>query len=67
MAVRDEMAFSLEDVIRRRVPLALLERLKAHRIKELSELLAPHLSRDSAEIAAEFNAFHARDRGPAAV
>jgi len=55
LAVRDEMALSLEDVIRRRVPLALLERMDALRIKELSELLAPHLGRDSAELANEFN------------
>ena len=56
LAVRDEMALSLEDVIRRRVPLALLERIDGFRIKELSDFLAPHLKRDSADIAAEFQA-----------
>jgi glycerol-3-phosphate dehydrogenase len=56
LAVRDEMAFSLEDVFRRRLPLALLERLEGLRIKELAELLAPHLGCDSAELASEYHA-----------
>ena len=56
------MALSLEDVIRRRVPLALLERIDALRIKELSELLAPHLGRDSAELTSEFNVARATNR-----
>ncbi len=55
LAVRDEMALSLEDVVRRRVPIALLEPLQGCKIKELAELLAPHLGRDSAELANEFN------------
>ncbi len=67
LAVRDEMALSLEDVIRRRVPLALLERIEGFRIKELSDLLAPQLTRDSADIAAEFLAAHAPARGRGAV
>jgi glycerol-3-phosphate dehydrogenase len=60
LAVRDEMALSLEDVLRRRVPIALLERLPGFKIKELAELLAPHFGRDSAELTAEFNASRAR-------
>jgi glycerol-3-phosphate dehydrogenase len=60
LAIRDEMALSLEDVLRRRVPIALLERLDGLRIKELAELLAPHLGRDSAELASEFNRSRAR-------
>jgi glycerol-3-phosphate dehydrogenase len=56
LAVRDEMALSLEDVIRRRVPLALLERIEGFRIKELADLLAPQLGRDSADVAGEFRA-----------
>ena len=60
VAIRDEMAFSLEDVLRRRTPLALLERLEGFRIKELAELLAPHFGRDSAELAVEFNAARQR-------
>jgi glycerol-3-phosphate dehydrogenase len=62
LAVRDEMALSLEDVIRRRVPLALVERIDALRIKELSDFLAPHLTRDSADIASEYNASRAPAR-----
>jgi glycerol-3-phosphate dehydrogenase len=61
-AVRDEMALSLEDVIRRRVPLLLLERLNHLKVKELSLLLAPHLGRDSADIASEFHANTAHGR-----
>jgi hypothetical protein len=53
------MALSLEDVIRRRVPLALLERLDSFKIKELADLLAPHFGRDSADVAAEFRASRA--------
>jgi glycerol-3-phosphate dehydrogenase len=61
MAVRDEMALSLNDVIRRRVPLLLLDRVDGLRIKELSLLVAPHLGRDSADIAGEFHAETARN------
>jgi len=59
LAIRDEMALSLEDVIRRRVPLALLERLDGFKIKELADLLASHLGRDSADVAGEFRASRA--------
>jgi len=54
LAVRDEMALSLADVVRRRVPLALVERMDGLLIKQLSDFLAPHLNLDSAEIASEF-------------
>ena len=56
LAIREEMAFSLEDVLRRRLPLALIERLEGSIIKELAELLAPHFGRDSAELASEYHA-----------
>ena len=56
LAIRDEMALSLEDVFRRRLPLALLERIEGFRIKELSDLIAPHLGRDSADVIGEFRA-----------
>jgi glycerol-3-phosphate dehydrogenase len=62
LAIRDEMAFSLEDVLRRRVPIALLERIEGLQIKELAELLAPHFGRDSAELASEFHAGRAANR-----
>jgi hypothetical protein len=60
LAIRDEMALSLEDVVRRRVPIALLERLDGLKIKGLAELLAPHFQRDSAELSNEFNRSRAR-------
>jgi glycerol-3-phosphate dehydrogenase len=56
LAVRDEMALSLEDVIRRRAPLLLLDHVDRLRINELSLLVAPHLGRDSADVAGEFHA-----------
>lgn len=62
LAIRDEMALSLEDVIRRRVPLLLLDRVDGLRIKELSLLVAPHLGRDSADVAGEFHAGNAGNR-----
>jgi len=61
LAVRDEMALSLEDVLRRRAPLLLLDRVDRLLINELSLLIAPHLGRDSADIAGEFHAGTARN------
>ena len=55
LAVRDEMALSLEDVVRRRLPLALLVRMDAALIKRLSDFLAPLLQRDSFEVSAAFS------------
>jgi glycerol-3-phosphate dehydrogenase len=55
LAVRDEMALSLEDVLRRRVPLALIERMDDSLIKRLADFVAPHMRRDSAEIVVEFH------------
>jgi glycerol-3-phosphate dehydrogenase len=62
LAVRDEMALSLEDVIRRRAPLLLLDHVDRLRINELSLLIAPHLGRDSADVAGEFHAGNGRRR-----
>ncbi len=47
LAVRDEMALSLEDVIRRRVPVALLARLDRGWRLECARLLAPELHCDA--------------------
>ena len=55
LAVRDEMALSLGDVVRRRLPLALLDRLEPSLINRLGELLAPVWGRDSYDVIAEFN------------
>jgi glycerol-3-phosphate dehydrogenase len=55
LAVRDEMALSLEDILRRRVPLALIERMDHSLIKRLADFVAPHMRRDSAELAVEFH------------
>jgi glycerol-3-phosphate dehydrogenase len=54
LAVRDEMAWSLEDVVRRRLPLALIQRLDRSQIKSLADLLAPEWRRDSAEVLDEY-------------
>ena len=43
LAVRDEMALSLEDVFRRRIPLSLLIPLDKRNVKTLAEFLAPLL------------------------
>jgi len=55
LAARDEMALSLGDVVRRRLPLALLDRLEPSLINRLGELLAPAWGRDSHDVIAEFN------------
>lgn len=62
LAVRDEMALSLEDVLRRRVPLALIERMEHSLIKRLADFIAPHMRRDSAELAAEFHRHREQNR-----
>ena len=55
LAVRDEMALSLSDVVRRRLPLALLVRLEPPVINGLAELLAPMWRRDSYDVLSEFS------------
>jgi glycerol-3-phosphate dehydrogenase len=55
LAVRDEMALSLSDVVRRRLPLALLVRLEPSVINGLAELLAPMWRRDSYDVLSEFS------------
>jgi glycerol-3-phosphate dehydrogenase len=59
LAVRDEMAWSLDDVLRRRLPLSLIVRLDRLQIRQLAELLAPELRRDPTELIEEY----ARDCG----
>ena len=54
LAVRDEMALSLADVVRRRLPLALLTRPSRPQLRDWSELLAPLLQRDPVEILYEY-------------
>ncbi|MCI0749617.1 MAG: glycerol-3-phosphate dehydrogenase/oxidase [Nevskiales bacterium] len=54
LAVRDEMALSLEDVIRRRLPLALLVRPEPPWLERLAGILAPEWRRDPAELVAEY-------------
>lgn len=56
LAVRDEMALSLDDVLRRRLPLLLLERKENLPVRHLANLLAPLWRRDAAEILTEFQA-----------
>jgi glycerol-3-phosphate dehydrogenase len=45
-AVCSEMARTLDDVVRRRVPLVLLSRLTRETVQEIAELAGPHLSWD---------------------
>ena len=56
MAIRDEMALSLADVVRRRLPLSLLVPMEGSLIKDLAETLAPHFRRDAYELIAEYEA-----------
>jgi glycerol-3-phosphate dehydrogenase len=56
LAVRDEMALSLQDLVRRRTPLALLVRLDGAQIKALADFVAPLLLQDSATLMHEFAA-----------
>jgi glycerol-3-phosphate dehydrogenase len=55
LAVRDEMALSLEDVVRRRLPLTLLMPHDPHVINKLAELLASMWRRDTYDVIAEFS------------
>jgi len=55
LGARDEMALSLADLVRRRLPLALLVPMEPSLINELAALLAPVWRRDSYDIVAEFN------------
>lgn len=49
LAVRDEMARSLEDVLRRRMPLLLLARREAGWLTDVARLIAPALGWDETE------------------
>ena len=55
LAVRDEMALSLADVVRRRLPLSLLVNMDGALIKKLADFLAPLLQCDSFEVNAAFS------------
>jgi glycerol-3-phosphate dehydrogenase len=50
-AVRDEMARSLVDVVRRRMPLTLVVRKKKDWLEDVARLIAPELRWDATEIA----------------
>jgi glycerol-3-phosphate dehydrogenase len=54
MAIRDEMAWSLQDIFRRRMPLSLLVRIEQGWLRTIAADLAPHLRRDAAELVQEF-------------
>jgi len=62
LAVRDEMALSLEDVLRRRMPLTLVAPLTPAWLRELAQTLALEWRRDPVEILAEY-----RDAGGATI
>jgi glycerol-3-phosphate dehydrogenase len=53
VAVRDEMALSLDDVVRRRIPLRLLVRTDRALLKRWAELISPELRRDPMELLEE--------------
>lgn len=55
LAIQDEMAGSLEDLLRRRVPLALLVPLERGWLRGLASTLAPYWRRDAAELMQEFD------------
>ncbi|HUS24427.1 MAG TPA: glycerol-3-phosphate dehydrogenase/oxidase [Candidatus Binatia bacterium] len=56
LAVRDEMALSLTDVLRRRLPLALVAPPPRAALRAIAGLLAPELHRDPVEIIYEHDA-----------
>jgi glycerol-3-phosphate dehydrogenase len=51
LAVRDEMARTLADVVRRRMPLALVVRREKDWLEQVARLIAPELDWDATEIA----------------
>jgi len=53
LAVRDEMALSLDDVFRRRIPMRLLTRTDRGRLKKWAELLSPEWRRDAMDLLEE--------------
>ena len=56
VAVRDEMARTLTDVVRRRMPLALVVRKEKDWLNEVARLIAPELGWDATERARQVNA-----------
>ena len=54
LAVRDEMALSLDDVIRRRIPLSLLVPLDKQTLMTIAEFLAPLLQRSMEELVFQY-------------
>lgn len=55
-AARSEMVVHLEDLVRRRIPLALLTRLNRPLLEEIAGLAAPELGWDADRVAAEITA-----------
>jgi len=53
LAVRNEMALSLDDVFRRRIPMRLLTRTDRGRLKKWAELLSPEWRRDAMDLLEE--------------
>ncbi|MBU1213829.1 MAG: glycerol-3-phosphate dehydrogenase/oxidase [Gammaproteobacteria bacterium] len=56
LCARDEMAVHLVDLLRRRMPLLILARLDAARLRHLAELLSPVLSWDAQRVTGEVQA-----------
>jgi glycerol-3-phosphate dehydrogenase len=56
LAVRDEMAGTLIDVVRRRMPLILVVRREPEWLKQVAKLIAPELGWDATEIARQVSA-----------
>nr|MBA3710793.1 glycerol-3-phosphate dehydrogenase [Planctomycetota bacterium] len=64
-AVTSEMALSLDDVLRRRVPLAILARLDRQQVTAVSQAIAPHLGWTHEHALEEAWRWHARAMGTA--
>jgi glycerol-3-phosphate dehydrogenase len=63
-AVRDEMARSLEDVVRRRIPLVLLSRLSDQSLRETGSLVGEHLGWSDARVRDEVESIRAEHGRP---
>ncbi len=67
LAVRDEMARGLADVVRRRMPLSLLVRHDKSWLEQAARLMAPELSWDATEIERQIAAVQAGGWSPSSV
>jgi glycerol-3-phosphate dehydrogenase len=65
-AVRDEMARSLSDLLRRRIPLSLLDRLDGEVVREVAEVAGCELDWTAARRGAEIEEFLADRMRPVA-